>query len=77
MWVLNGFERSGDRLLSEQPLPGADVQILRKTWDRPDDDPMVFAYPASSAHIAALQELLGVELALDFDREECFLDYNA
>jgi hypothetical protein len=31
----------------------------------------------SLAHLAALQELLGVELALDFEREEYFLDYDA
>jgi hypothetical protein len=77
MWVLLGYERFGDRLLSEQPLPGADADILREIWDRPKDDPMIFVYPATPTHIAAVQERLGTELTLDFEREDYFLDFDA
>ncbi len=49
-WFLYGFERSGDSLLSEQPLTGVDADILadfiqkhwahliRKHWTKPEDE---------------------------------------
>ena len=77
MWVLRGYDSSGDRLFSEHPLPRADAETLREVWGRPTDDPMYFCYPATPTHVATVQERLGTELTLNFEREDYFLEFDA
>jgi hypothetical protein len=88
-WSLRGFERSGDSLLSEQPLTGVDADIIadfiRKHWadfirkHGPEDDPsllLCLCYPLTPDIAEALREKVGVEANLDFSREDYFLEYN-
>jgi|SRR5215212_10422149 hypothetical protein len=80
-WVLRGFERYGDALVSEHPLTGVDADALatfiREILNRPEDDPLYFCHPLTPEVAYALLERVGVEAELDSSREEYFLEFDA
>jgi hypothetical protein len=80
-WVLRGFERYGDALLSERPLTGVDddnfATFVRELLNRPEDDPLSFTYPLTPEVAYALLKRVGVEAELDSSREEYFLEFDA
>ena len=80
-WVLRGYERHGDALVSEQPLTGVDAEalarLLREHLDIPEDEPLIFVYPLTPDMADSLREEVGVEAHLDFSREEYFIEFDA
>lgn len=59
MWALMGFERGGERLVAEYPLPGAEVNELRALLGRPTHDQMYGDHPVSDEVIAELRRMVG------------------
>ena len=76
MWVLRGFERACERLLSERLMEGITVETVRSLWNLPEEDPAYDSYPVSPAIANSLQETLSIELNLDFAEEEYLLEFE-
>ena len=80
-WVLRGYERQGDALVSEHPLTSMDTHVLahflREHLDIPEDEPLIFDYPLTPDMADSLREEVGVEAHLDFSREGYFVDFDA
>jgi superfamily II DNA or RNA helicase len=74
MWVLRGFQRSGDRMVEERPLPELDETELERRLKVPAQDARFASIPVSPKAAAWLEKFAGVRL--DLDRSEYFLDYD-
>jgi hypothetical protein len=67
------YEKRGDKYIGNYPLPKLDLDKIRKIWNQPDDDPMVFVFPiTTSEQIALFEEILGCKL--DIDSYDYFLE---
>jgi hypothetical protein len=73
MWVVNAYEKEGDGLVREHRLGDIDVALLRRLWERPDNDPMYESYPVTPEIANTLDEYVDEPLRLsDYDY---FLEY--
>ena len=62
MWVLRGFARAGDRLVTEHRLGDADDEDIRRLLALPADDPLVFVYPVAGDLVRELADQFAVTL---------------
>ena len=76
MWVLRGFDRDTEELITEIELIGVPPEMVRELWDLPRSDPGYDSYPATEDRLALLIPYVrGGEL--NADRLDYFLEFAA
>lgn len=73
MWVVSAYEKEGDRLVREHRLGEIDVALLRRLWERPEDDPMYESYLVTPEIATTLDEY--VDGPLQLGEYDYFLEY--
>ena len=72
---VRGYEKDGDRLMSEFLLEAPNLSELQDLFKEPRQNLMVDSYPISKIHSDYFQQRLKV--VLDFDQFDYFLECDA
>jgi len=75
MWLLQAYQKIGDALVSETPLPDDFGRALRPLLDVAADDPLYDSYSVTPA-VAALVERVA-HIAPELDRFDYFVEFEA
>lgn len=74
-WVIRGYERDGEKLLTEMQVNDLVREWFRSALNVASTDPMVDSFPIPIDTLMTFLESLGV--TINHEREEFFLDYDA
>lgn len=77
MWRLEAFDKVGEELVKESPLPELETEAVRSAYGQPDTNPMFDSYPLTPEIVGKLGPGLRLAEPLDFSAFDYFLEYYA
>lgn len=74
-WMLHAYQKEGDALVDEWPLPGLSLGVMHNLFQQPQDDPMYDGYLVEEAQAGRLQAY--TDHAIDLQAYDYFVECYA